>query len=110
MKRFLSFFDKTCFTKKYPVPIKIIVVNSSAPFSLKNRMKLTLSTWVRFQYQVIEYNTWISERYLHWKWLKQDKTYKRNASFVLRLKKEVKNGYEKYTVDSVKLTTPVWLK
>lgn len=47
---------------------------------------------------------------MHWKWLKQDKTYKRNASFVLRLKKEVKNGYEKYTVDSVKLTTPVWLK
>lgn len=33
-KIFLSLSERTCLIKKYPVPIKTIVVNNNAPFNL----------------------------------------------------------------------------
>lgn len=37
MKIFLSLSERMCLTKAQPVPIKAIVINSSAPFSLQRK-------------------------------------------------------------------------
>lgn len=37
MKIFLSLSERMCLTKAQPVPIKAIVMNSSAPFSLQRK-------------------------------------------------------------------------
>ena len=46
MKILFSFVDKTCLTKKKPVPIKTIHVNIRAPFSLEYIFKMQATVFL----------------------------------------------------------------